>query len=79
MLQISNVFAIGGLVFLTFAMASVVFLITNVLCGTAAALPVALVVLAVLGSRGSLFPCLGKSTTNAEARPRRAREARSQL
>jgi apolipoprotein N-acyltransferase len=49
MLQISNVFAIAGLVFLTFAMASVVFLITNVLYGTAAALPVALVVLAVLG------------------------------
>ena len=49
MLRISNVFAIGGLVLLTFAMASVVFLITNVLYGTAAAVPVALICLAVLG------------------------------
>ncbi len=49
MLRISNVFAIVGLVILTFAMASVVFLITNVLYGIAAAVPVALVCLAVLG------------------------------
>ena len=49
MLQISNVFAIAGLVLLTFAMASVVFLITNVLYGATAAIPVALVVLLVLG------------------------------
>ena len=49
MLRISNVFAIAGLVLLTFAMASVVFLITNVLYGIAAAVPVALVCLVVLG------------------------------
>jgi hypothetical protein len=49
MLQISNVFAIVGLALLTFAMASVVFLITNVLYGIVAAVPVALVCLAVLG------------------------------
>lgn len=49
MLQISNVFAIVGLVLLSFAMASVVFLITNVLYGIVAAVPVALICLAVLG------------------------------
>lgn len=49
MLHVSNVFAIVGLVLLTFAMACVVFLITNVLYGIAAAIPVALVCLAVLG------------------------------
>ena len=48
MLHISNVFAIVGLALLTLAMASVVFLITNVLYGIAAAVPVALVCLAVL-------------------------------
>jgi uncharacterized membrane protein len=49
MLRISNVFAIGGLALLSLAMASVVFLITNELYGIAAAAPVALVALAVLG------------------------------
>jgi hypothetical protein len=49
MLRISNVFAISGIVILTLAMASVVFLITNVLYGLAAAVPVALVCLGVLG------------------------------
>ena len=49
MLRISNAFAIVGLALLTFAMASVVFLITNVLYGIVAAVPVALVCLAVLG------------------------------
>jgi Family of unknown function (DUF6328) len=49
MLRISNTFAIVGLVLLTFAMASVVFLITNVLYGMGAAVTVALIVLAVLG------------------------------
>jgi hypothetical protein len=49
MLRISNAFAIVGLVLLTFAMASVVFLITNVLYGIVAAVPVALICLAVLG------------------------------
>ena len=49
MLRISNAFAIVGLALLTFAMASVVFLITNVLYGIVAAVPVALICLAVLG------------------------------
>ncbi len=49
MLRVSNVFAIAGLVLLTFAMACVVFLITNVIYGLAAALPVALLALALLG------------------------------
>jgi hypothetical protein len=49
MLRISNVFAICGLALLSLAMASVVFLITNVLYGIAAAAPVAFVALAVLG------------------------------
>ena len=49
MLRLSNTFAIGGLALLTLAMATVVFLITNVLYGAVAAIPVSLVVLAVLG------------------------------
>jgi hypothetical protein len=49
MLRISNTFAIVGLALLTLAMASVVFLITNVLYGSGAAIAVALIVLAVLG------------------------------
>jgi uncharacterized membrane protein len=49
MLQLSNAFAIAGLVLLTLAMTSVVFLITNRLYGTAAAIPVSLVALVVLG------------------------------
>jgi hypothetical protein len=49
MLRISNAVAIVGLALLTFAMASVVFLITNVLYGIVAAVPVALICLAVLG------------------------------
>jgi hypothetical protein len=49
MLRISNAFAIVGLALLTFAMASVVFLITDVLYGIVAAVPVALICLAVLG------------------------------
>jgi Family of unknown function (DUF6328) len=49
MLRISNTFAIVGLALLTVAMASVVFLITNVLYGLGAAITVALIVLAVLG------------------------------
>ncbi len=58
MLHISNVFAIGGLVLLTFAMASVVFLITNVLYGVAAALPVSLIALALLGFSWFAVPLL---------------------
>jgi hypothetical protein len=49
MLRISNSFAIVGLALLTLAMASVVFLITNVLYGMAAAVPVGIVVFLVLG------------------------------
>jgi uncharacterized membrane protein len=58
MLRISNVFAIGGLVLLTFAMACVVFLITNVLYGIGAALPVTLVALGVLGFSWFAVPLL---------------------
>lgn len=49
MLRLSNTFAIAGLGLLTVAMASVVFLITNVLYGMAAAIPVGLTVFVVLG------------------------------
>jgi len=48
MLFISNGFAIGGLALLALAMAMVVFLITDVLYGTAVAAPVAVIVIAVL-------------------------------
>jgi uncharacterized membrane protein len=48
MLRISNVFAIVGLAFLTLAMACVVFVITNVLYGLAAAIPISLVAFALL-------------------------------
>jgi hypothetical protein len=49
MLRLSNTFAIVGLALLTVAMATVVFLITNVLYGVGAAIAVSLVVLVVLG------------------------------
>jgi hypothetical protein len=49
MLRLSNTFAIVGLALLTVAMASVVFLITNVLYGIGVAIPVGVVVLLVLG------------------------------
>jgi len=49
MLRLSNTFAIVGLGLLTVAMATVVFLITDVLYGIAAAIPVSVVVLIVLG------------------------------
>lgn len=49
MLRISNTFAIAGLALLTVAMASVVFLITNVLYGIGAAISVGGVVFVVLG------------------------------
>lgn len=49
MLRLSNTFAIVGLALLTLAMATVVFLITNVLYGVVAAIPVSLIVLFVLG------------------------------
>ncbi len=60
MLRISNVFAIVGLVLLTFAMACVVFLITNVIYGFAAALPVALIALALLGFSWFAVPSIWK-------------------
>jgi hypothetical protein len=60
MLRISNVFAIVGLALLTLAMASVVFLITSVLYGLAAAVPVALVALAVLALSWFGVPLLVK-------------------
>jgi hypothetical protein len=49
MLRLSNTFAIVGLGLLTLAMATVVFLITNVLYGGAAAILVSFVVFVVLG------------------------------
>jgi hypothetical protein len=49
MLRLSNTFAIVGLALLTLALATVVFLITNVLYGVVAAILVSLVVLLVLG------------------------------
>ncbi|MDP9119096.1 MAG: DUF6328 family protein [Actinomycetota bacterium] len=60
MLRISNISAIVGLVLLTFAMASVVFLITNVLYGIGTAVPVAVVVLAVLGFAWFAIPLFRK-------------------
>jgi hypothetical protein len=60
MLRISNIFAIGGLVLLTLAMASVVFLVTSVLYGIAAAVPVALVALAMLSFSWFAVPFIWK-------------------
>ena len=61
MLQLSNVFAIVGLVLLTLAMTSVVFLITNRLYGAAAAIPVSLVVLVVLACTWFAVPLFRKA------------------
>jgi len=60
MLHISNIFAIVGLVLLTLAMSSVVFLITSVLYGIGAAVPVALVALSVLAVSWFAVPLLAK-------------------
>jgi Family of unknown function (DUF6328) len=60
MLFTSNAFAIVGLVLLALAMTSVVFLIANVLFGVAVAVPVALVVLAILGGAWFAVPGLRK-------------------
>jgi hypothetical protein len=49
MLRLSNAFAIAGLALLTVAMASVVFLIANVLYGLGAAIPVSIAVFLMLG------------------------------
>jgi hypothetical protein len=65
MLHISNVFAVVGLVLLTLAMASVVFLITSVLYGIGAAIPVAVIALAVLGFSWFAVPLLaGRDETD---------------
>jgi hypothetical protein len=61
MLQLSNVFAIAGLVLLTMALASVVFLITNRLYGPEAAIPVSLIVLVVLGLTWFAVPLFRKA------------------
>jgi len=60
MLHISNAFAIVGLVLLTLAMTSVVFLITSRLYGAAAAIPVSIVVFAVLGLTWFAVPLFRK-------------------
>jgi hypothetical protein len=62
MLEISNVFAIAGLGLLALAMATVVFLVTDVLFGTTVAAPVAVVVLAVLGGVWFMIPLWRKAT-----------------
>jgi uncharacterized protein DUF6328 len=56
MLRTSNGFAIAGLILLALAMTSVVFLITYRLYGVVAAVPVALVVLGVLGGAWFAVP-----------------------
>lgn len=56
MLFVSNRFAIAGLALLALAMSAVVFLITDVLFGTAVALPVAVVVVAVMGGTWFAVP-----------------------
>jgi hypothetical protein len=72
MLQISNAFAIAGLALLALAMAAVVFLVTDVLFGTAVAAPVALVVLAVLAGVWFAIP-LWRKATDEERRTARTR------
>jgi Family of unknown function (DUF6328) len=60
MLRLSNGFAIAGLVLLTLAMGSVVFLITNVLYGAGPAIGVSLAVLVLLGISWFAVPLSGK-------------------
>jgi Family of unknown function (DUF6328) len=62
MLEISNVFAIGGLALLALSMAMVVFLVTHVIFGTGVAVPVALGVLAVLFGIWFAIPLWRKAT-----------------
>jgi hypothetical protein len=62
MLEISNVFAITGLGLLALAMATVVFLVTDVLFGTTVAASVAIVALAVLGGVWFAIPLWRKAT-----------------
>lgn len=68
MLRLSNTFAIVGLVLLTLAMATVVFLITNVLYGIAAAVPVSIVVLLVLGLSWFAVPVFRRVEDSSERR-----------
>ena len=63
MLEISNAFAIAGLGLLALAMATVVFLVTDVLFGTAVAAPVAIAVLAVLAGVWFAIPLRRKART----------------
>jgi hypothetical protein len=56
MLFTSNGFAIAGLALLALAMTGVVFLITDVLFGTPVAIPVGVVVLAILGGAWFAVP-----------------------
>lgn len=60
MLRLSNTFAIVGLALLTVAMASVVFLIANVLYGMAAAVPVGISVFVLLGFSWFAVPLFRK-------------------
>ena len=62
MLEISNRFAIGGLALLALAMATAVFLVTDVLFGTSVAALVAFLVLAVLVGTWFLIPLWRKAT-----------------
>lgn len=64
MLRTSNIFAIVGLILLALAMSTAVFLITHVLYGTAAAGPVAAVVLAVLAGSWFAVPLWRKVEDN---------------
>jgi hypothetical protein len=67
MLQISNVFAITGLGLLALAMATVVFLVTDVLFGTRVAAPVAVAVLAMLAGVWFVIPLWRKATDREPA------------
>jgi hypothetical protein len=61
MLLTSNAFAIAGLVLLALALASVVFLITNALFGTGAAVAVTIVASAILGGAWFAVPLSRKA------------------
>jgi Family of unknown function (DUF6328) len=61
MLEISNAFAIGGLVLLALSMTMVVFLVTDVLFGTEVSAPVALAVLATFAGVWFLIPLWRKA------------------
>jgi hypothetical protein len=68
MLEISNVFAIGGLVLLALSMAMVVFLVTDVLFGMSVAAPVAVLVLAVFVGTWFVIPLWRKATDEEPSR-----------